>query len=504
MIPTMSGNGSGPSGPAAVTAPRRVSPIAPTTDGPGVEQLRKQWNAYQGDFGAAGKLAPLPDSPDLNVASNRIKPMVNVGVDFLFGPMLSIKCSDDAAQAIFSASWGDDDQRMVLLSKCGITGGVYGHTFVKVIAPRRGVASATNPPRLVLLNSENLTIQTDPDDCDVISAFVITYLSKDAKGADLRVRQTITRVDPDDDDASIATGEDGDTTWSIQNSQAAGRTGGQFVNVGPAIPWPYPLPPIIDWQNYPAPNTHWGQPDVTLSLVDLNTQLRIIESNINTIGFLQGHAILYSTGADTGGIKPTPGRIIDLGAADAKLSAVTSSGDLAQLMAFAEALRGDMDEESGVPGVATNRIEALPRGTVSGVAVRLLYATLLARTEHKRRLYGQGIRQICQTVLLLCGWRMEDINALTIELGWQEPLPQDDLAMGQLALALQQIGWSQHSLITMTGGDPDMEAEYMKEEGQAKVNAVAKGMALPPVQPPPAPGTPPPPAPQESGEGTNA
>ena len=516
------GSGVGVSGPAYAQADPRPEPLGVsvqgTQDGPTPAELRDAWQAYSGRFGSDdGPLQQQPGVPNLNVRSNRIRAIVNTGVDFLFGPPLTVRITDaeadadaDApevrgqirvspeakqAQLLADAVFGDDDQRMTLFSKIGINGGVYGHVFVKVVPPRRGAPSIENPPRLVLLNPETVALFTDPEDADLIVKYRIEYACQDARGQNIRRRQDISRVDPDDDDATLASGLGDDTTWRIQNSIASGATGGRFVPDGPALVWPHGLPPIVDWQNYPNPNSVWGQRDVTDGLVELNQQLRLVESNINKIGFLQGHPYLYATGADTGGLKPTPGQIIDLGAEDAQLRAVDASGDLAQLMAFAEMLRSDMDEESGVPGVATGRMQDLPRGQVSGITMRLLYAPLLARSEHKRRLYGQGIRQLVQTALCVCGVAYATVQQLDIQLGWQDPLPTDDLAGAQTAVALQQLGYSEHTLIDRTGGDPDVEAQWKAEEAQQQMDAAAHGQALPPaplMPGPPSPGQQPP------------
>lgn len=510
----LSGDGRGVSGAAEAQAEPRPMPLQPrdgTQDGPTAQELRASWQAYSGDLGDndASRLAVMPGEPDLNITSNRIKPIVNTGVDFLFGPPLSLRVTDveadtdaDApedvttvrvseaaqnAQRILDAVWGDDDERMTLLSKMGVNGGVYGHVFVKLVAPQRGLGSDENPPRLVVLNPENVTLFTDPEDVDLVTRFRIEYATTDpATNAPIRRRQDISRLDPREDDDTTASGRDDDTQWFIQNFVATGASGGRFIPVDDGAVWPYAWPPIADWQNYPNPNGHWGQRDVTDTLVSLNRQLRLVESNINKITFNQGHPQLFSVGANTAGVKRRPGDILDLGEPDADLRAVNAAGDLAQLMAFADQLRADMDEESGIPGVALGRMATLPRGQISGITMRLLYAPAIARTEHKRRLYGQGIRQVCQTVLCLCGMDYATVEHLAFQLGWQDPLPNDDLAMAQTAVTLQQIGYSEHTLIERTGGDPDVEAQWKAEESAAQMSAVTQGKALPPM--PPLPG----------------
>ena len=478
---------------AGLPRPRPLAQaVKGTKDGPTLQELRAAWRAYNGQFGPEhapddGPLAAQSGVPNLNVLSNRIRPIVNTGVDFLFGPNLTISCGEDTededCQAIIDALWGDDDQRMTLLSKSGINGGVYGQVFLKVIPPKKGKPSAENPPRLVLLNPETLSVETDPDDADLVVRFVIEYVTTDASGNSERRRQTITRLDPDNDDATSGPdGLDDDTTWEIQNWVASGLAGGRYVEDGPAQAWPYQLPPIVDWQNYPNPNSHWGQRDVTDDLVALNRQLRLVESNINKIGFLQGHPYLYSTGTNTGGIKPTPGQILDLENENAELKAVNAAGDLAQLMAFADQLRADMDEASGIPGIALGRMKDVPRAPMSGIALRMINASALSRTEHKRRLYGQGIRQACQTALMLCGYSLADAEAVELKLSWQDPLPGDDLAEAQTwQVKTSALGYSQTTAIEETGGNPALEADRKQQEQQQQMTAFSQGQGMPPM-----------------------
>ena len=490
--------GQGVSGPVLSNAgeprpqPGAASAISGTQDGPTRQELHAAWEAYSGRFATKSgenddSLAYQQGVPDLNVKSNRIRPIVDTGVDYLFGPPLAIAAEQETAQKILEAVWGDADKQMTLLAKTGMSGGVYGHVFMKVVPPKRGRPSAINPPRLVLLNPENICIEVDPDDAELVVKFSIEYACNDpATGKPLRKRQTIIRLDPDQDDDSTAEGVDSDTSWEIQDWEASGSIGNNWKPVGEPQEWPYELPPILDWQNFPNPNSHWGQRDVTDSLIALNRQLRMVESNINMIGYLQGWPYLFSTGTDTAGLRPTPGRIMDLGGSGGAdkptIEAVGGEGNLTQLMEFADVLRADMDEESGIPGIALGRMKDVPRGQISGISMRLLHASALARTEHKRRLYGQGIVQVSKTALLLCGMSMEEVDALDIKLTWQDPLPTDDFAEAQAwQIKTQSLGYSQTTAIEETGGNPDLEQERKQEEQTQQVNDFAQGKGMPPM-----------------------
>jgi hypothetical protein len=465
---------SGVSGPAYARAAPRVDPIQKTTTGgPSVHELQGAWGAYDGQF--AGPLTPLAGQPDLNVVANRISSFVRTGVDFLFGPALKLQHPDNDAQKILDKVWGNEDQKMTFLAKLRVNGGVFGQCIVKIVTPtNKKDMSVDNPPRLVVQNPQLYEITTDPNDCDMVDCYACTWDSQDDDGNPCQKRQTTTRVDPDFTDNNVP--DDADTHWEIQNWQRTG-TGEAWLEDGPVILWPYVYPPLVDWQNYPNPNDHWGSRDVDDGVVNLNRNLHLVESNINSVLYSNGHPWVFSSGTDTSAITPTPGSITDLGSPDAKVFAVTANGDIAQMMAFAEMLREDMDEATSTPGVALARMTTLPRGALSGITVRLLYGARIARTEHERRLYGQGIRDICKRLLILCG--QQAASEQDVMLTWQDPLPQDDLAMAQMALALQQLGLSDHTVYQLIGQNYDIEQQFKASEAQDKMAAVAKGQAMP-------------------------
>jgi hypothetical protein len=492
-LPKQSSGVSGPANAGAGTP--RADPIsAGSAGGPSRAELRAAWDAYAGAF--AGPLEPLAGQPNLNVLANRCGSIVRTGVDFLFGPVLKIQTqAGAAAQAILDATWGDDDKRMTTLSKSRINGGAYGHVFVKIVTPRnKKPMSAENPPRIVVQNPEQYTVETDPDDCELVTRYICTWSAYDAGGNPVLKRQTTTRIDPDDDDDSVAAGEDADTRWEIQNWIKADGTGddgpGSWEMDGPVMLWPYPFAPIVDWQNYPNPNDHWGARDVDDSVVNLNRALHLVESNTASVMYSQGHPWPFIIGADAGGITPTPGTITEL-PAGASVTQLNAAGDIPAMQGFAAQIRSDMDEASSTPGVATGRMSELPKGAMSGITVRLLYGPRIMRTEHERRLYGQGIRAVCRAALVLCG--QETAAEDEVDLVWQDPLPQDDLAMAQMALTLQQLGVSDHSIYALIGLNYDTEQEYKATEAKDAMKAAMQGGALPVVGMPPMtqPGQPP-------------
>src|SRR5579875_420761 len=268
--------------------------------------MKEAWKSYRGDFQDALKVGK--DQPNDNVKSNRCAPIVDKGVSFLFGKVLKIEASDEAQddedeatvappvpgqpvkkptpkptpiQDFLDGLWGDDDDKMTLLSEAGINGGVCGHTFIKLIPPQGQMLY----PRLVVLDPQLLRFVTDPDDCKLILAFVIEYPT----AGDYEKRQIIARIDPDGQ-AGIAGEYDLDDTWIINTylrkvNNSVQSAPWQLVK---SEDWPYPFPPIFHCQNLPNPNEAWGKPDLTPDIIDMNRVLNFIQSNTSRI--LKWHA----------------------------------------------------------------------------------------------------------------------------------------------------------------------------------------------------------------------
>ena len=235
----------------------------------------------------------------------------------------------------------------------------------------------------------------------------------------------------------------------------------------------------MDCQNRINPNEYWGTPDVRPSLIELNRQLHFAESNLLKIAYLQGAPRTFASGVKVDNIRSEPGSVTALPSENAKVFTVSVEANIAAWLEHIQTIRDDMDEESGIPGVATGR--NFPTGMVSGITMRLMYAPLIAQNEWKRRLYGRLVRALSQIMLVLGGLTagMDDVK---IELHWQDPLPSDDLAEAQTIAALLQAGiMSKQTAAGRAGLDWETQQEQMDEERAQQVQNVMSGSALPQV-----------------------
>jgi hypothetical protein len=251
-----------------------------------------------------------------------------------------------------------------------------------------------------------------------------------------------------------------------------------WTPAGPPIIWAYAFPPIFCCQNLPKANDIWGIPDITPDLIGVNKSLNLVQSCISLIELLYGQPILWANGTGEQVIDIRPGRIIGL-PPDGKIGAVTLTSDVTNALNFANNLRSDIDEQSGVPGVATGRLETMPRGNLSGIAIELMFMPLLKKTEAKRCLYGELLINVSKALLVL-NRMSEDID---ITLNWEDPLPHDDLPALQAAVLKKQIGISDSTIQREQGYDPDEELELNQQEDAQKLLAFSQGQGMPPAMP---------------------
>jgi hypothetical protein len=455
----------------------------PTTDDKQRSRdMADAWKSYRGNFDNPLKI--VKNQPDDNVKANRCAPVVDKGVSFLFGPVLKIEATDETTepdtvkQEYIESAWGDDDDRMTLLSLLALNGGVCGQVFVKLIPPKEG----KKYPRVVTLDPELIRVVTAPDDCSYVLAYIIEY----DISPNMRKKQIIARVDPNGlaDDLP----NEAEATWTITNYVK--RTDVQtsqnaWIQTGKPEEWPWAFPPIFSCQNLPNPNEYWGTPDLTPDVIQMNKALILIESNISRILKFHAHPKTWATGIGAAQIKIAADELICLQSPEAKIGTLEMLSDLSSSQNFAASIRSSMDEQTRVPAVALGRLVELPRGNISGVALQLLFQPLLEKTTQKRRLYGKLIREVTRAALVM--GNMLDIAEMEdypIELHWQSLLPVDNLAEAQEALLLKQLGVSNTTLLEKLGYDPEDEREKSQAEDALTLQNWQSGKGMPPMMPP--------------------
>src|SRR6266487_132153 len=443
-----------------------------------IQRISDAWKAYNGEL--EPPLKKMPDGTDPNVLTNRCQPIVDAGVNFLFGQELEISIEENGpaeAQDFLDEVWGRKETRIPLLQDLAYNGALGGSAFLRIVPDDKGdFRLITVDPAIVV------GMETAPQDCETVLCFCIQYSKvENVNGRQQEViyREEIMRIDPDGN-ASKGMPDD-DDTWQIQHWTAIGRPGMQpkqlnWVPAGEPITWDYPFPPLFTCKNLPNPNNAWGKPDVTPDIIGVNKAINMLQSSIQIIEILYGQPFIYGKGVGESSLDRTPGRIAIVGP-DGEFVALNLTSDVANALVFLDNLRSDMDEQSHFPGIATGRLKDMPRGNVSGVALQLLFLSALKKTDGKRCRYGELIIEASKALLVL-NHMSEDID---ITLAWQDPLPHDDLQSLQAAILKKQIGISDTTIQREQGYDPDEELELSQNEDAQKNIDYSRGKGMPPA-----------------------
>src|SRR5258708_2573094 len=459
------------------------------------QKIAEAWKAYNDELDKP--LVPMDNEPDDNVMSNRCQPIVDAGIDFLFGLEMEISLGQGAPkedQEFLNATWGTKEERIPLLQEWEMNGAIAGEGFLRIVPDDDGTFEIVN------IDPSTVFVQTAPQDCTRVLLFCIQYSTmENINGTPREVfyREEIAGNYPEPGPGRRAKDA---TSWTIQHWTQVGQPGMQpkltgWTPAGEPIEWPYPFPPLFGNKNLPFSNSYWGRPDITPGLIGLNNALNLTNSSANRVLKIFGGPILWGVGFAESSIAVQPGRIMNLGDLQGKIDAVKIASDIPSAIQFAADLRSDIDELSHVPGVATGRIATMPRGNLSGVAIELLFMPLLKKTDTKRCTYGGAIIAISRALLVLTGRN----PAVEITLAWQNPLPKDDLISVQAAIGKKELGMTNTSLLRQIGEDPDEEAELADSVVEQKLSkrlvsdmpAAEPGTPPLPNQPlPPKPGQP--------------
>lgn len=465
----------------AVAAPSKLQPPGPTKDDKHrQEDQERAWKASRGIY----KPPFDPDGEDskFNVIPDRCGPIVYVGMYLLFGQGVGIDLDENAPAGAADAlkkAWGDEDDKIVFLQKLAISAGVNGHAFVQVIPPQMDESGEYQGcARFIAIDPSKVSVITDEDDCDQANTFIIDNMFPAPTGGQTRyTRQVYQRVSPEDESPyGPIQREDGEmATWQITRWESLGSQQA-WEQKGPTLNWFYPFAPIQACQNLPNPHEYWGTPDITGNDIDMNEANSFVESNTAKIIFNQAHDIVAVEGLNNpnqSAIKVEPGYWPVL-PAGAHLNAVAAHGDIEYSLAYSANLRSDMDERSGINGVVLGRTEQLPRGAISGIAIKMLYQTALQKTSSKQHTVGKLVRKLCQIHLYFAKL---DPNADTIQviLGWKDPVPVDEFSQWQSAPIEEQMGVSKTTILARRGLVYSAELKLRQQEAQDELDSYNAG-----------------------------
>jgi hypothetical protein len=394
------------------------------------ERMRRAWLAYTG--ASPRTLRVRPGEYDDNVRLNFARLIVDKGVSFLFGGDVGVRVEGKGsaeACAWLEGVWRAN-RKATLLHRLAVNGAVCGHAFVKVTVGKGGL------PRLVVLDPMTVSVSWKPDDWEDVVGYRLEWHGVDPVSGRARAhRQVISRRD--------------ETGWEIVDQVSEGDDA-RWVTVGVEL-WPHAWAPIAACQNLPSPNEYWGTADLEEDVLDVCQSLNFVLSNAVRIIRLHAHPKLWGSGFTQRDLPLEPEDVTVLPDAGAALHLLEMRGDLGSSLEVYGRLREALHEMARVP-------DPLPGGALttrlSGAALRMLHQPLVEKTQTKRLLYGDMLRDLCANLLRLGGFG----DGLGVTLEWPSVMPTDPGEEARTALMHRELGADAGSLLRRLGIDAGKEA----------------------------------------------
>ena len=405
-----------------------LAEMADAEDRERARRIRDAWDAYYGN-------APEPlrkrkgERVNDNVRLNYARLIVDAGVAHLFGDELMVKAPEDAPATmqavideILRRNGGD-----LLWQRLGLSGAIGGTMFARLLVRDDGTV------RIVCLDPAMVEIEWEPDDFETVRRYVVSWNTVNEYGGVAR-RQVITPDGPG---------------WIIVDQEAV-EGGWRTLE---ETPWPKPYAPIVHAQNLPSPHEVYGISDLEPDVLRLCTSIERVASNVNRIVRLYAHPRTWGRMiGDPVNMDANPGAVISLENPNAELRNLEMQSDLGSSIDLYRRLVAALHETTRIPEVATGKLDSA--GQLSGLAMQILYAPLIQKTETKRRTYGHAIVELMRRAIDLQGGG----DSTLVRLGWPPLIPSDPEAERRTAIIDAQLGVSNQTLLERLGYDAASEA----------------------------------------------
>jgi hypothetical protein len=443
------------------------------------DAMSHAWKAYNGDFPRSLERMKNKSGryvgPDFNTPVNYCGPIVNIGRSFLFGKPLPFKVEEGVgqqAQDDLDLVW-KANKKGIRLRELANNGGVCGHAFIKII-PDGQIFRGQTLPGIVVLDSQQVSVETAADNCHKVLAYNVIWQDKDAAGNAITKRQRFERTDDIDPLEPMGAPEQ----WQIRNQTRKTNYDASDPNQGwvddePPQKWQYDWAPIHGAPNMVNTCEYWGMPDLTPDIIETNVALNLVESSNQKIVYLFGFPLRYGKGAEPTSIEIGPDEMPWFPSGDAEIVVLDNHADLTAARAHAEDLRNAISEMSGVPAIAFGR--EIGGGDIPAATMRLKYQALLAKTNDKRETYGDLLSEVNAHILELMGYGA----GIEVTNVWPEDddlLPRNEKESAEASATWETLGASKYTLLQRAGFDPDEEALRKADEQKAEQDIANQAM----------------------------
>jgi len=443
--------------------------------------------------------------PNDNTAINLVQITADRTASFLFPELPKFEVDPesvtDTPEEIWLKQLINDNGGLTFLVKLALRGFLAGHTFVRVLPPKR-VGMRMTDPRFVLLDPLAITVFWSADDIGE----VLWYENRYMVGSSLYIQDYVWRPEKGDrGEWEIYTYKsETDKFEFVQDVQqgphgrgSLGRNSyidfvahGNFVLVPTEDGQKYArhsshIPPIIEFPHLPHPDDYYGHGEVTQ--IELQDTINRLWSEINRIIRKHAEPVDVVTGADIDDVEA--GRdVMTISAPEAKVQRLEMRSDLQAAVATVEKL---VETYLAVARVVLLKGEAKDLQRVTNASVRTLFIDALAKNEILRHSYGRGLEKMMTLAMQMSG---KEFAGRAVDLGvqikWPEALPVDHTEIANINAIMVPLGArSLRTAATALGDNWSFEQMAIEAEAKQKLERmVREAQVLAAITPPEQPG----------------
>ncbi len=310
-------------------------------------------------------------------------------------------------------------------------------------------------PRITLLDPAFVTMESLPEDFEMVIKYTIQYKFTDFDGKEkARKREIIKRVDADG--------------WDIVDYVSDDSWGARWGDPVSSTPWNYPFAPIIHWQNLPTIDSAYGEPDINADLIRLQDRVNFVASNLSKIIRLYAHPMRYAINMQSNErLDVGADQLVKLTGTDADIRQLEQLGDLAGSMGYLRMLRQAMFDRARVVDIDSMQDKL---GALTNFGLKVLYQDNLNLIATKRELFGDAIEELVirlQTIGNIAG-------PLTAVCVWPDFLPENDAEVSTAYQADLNMGIvSKETISGLRGYDWEQEQERISNDAAQTDNVGA-------------------------------
>jgi len=307
--------------------------------------------------------------------------------------------------------------------------------------------------RIIPVDPAFVTIETDKEDVDIVTKYVIKYVVMDENDKSVIKKQEIARTG---------------TGWTVTMSESK-NDGKSYVII--EDPESFSYCPMIHWQNLPYPGTQEGEPDIKATDRQLQNRLNFVISNASKIIRRYAHPKSYLIGGSIsknteGVIDDSPDAMIMISGDDkTKFGQIEPLGDLDAVMDFIKFLK-----QCYFDITRTVDIDSLEDklGDLTNFALRVIYQDNESKINTMRLMMGEAIVQLVMRCQMIAG-----MQPLSCEVVWPEFIPVNPTEQTQTLVEQKAAGFvDNETAILELGRDPQAVKERLEAE---KANSQALG-----------------------------